>query len=123
MNDVLKRQIDDAAAVLGACTQLLPMLESAVVAVVKALQTGGMVAFCGNGGSASQAQHFAAELVARFRRERRAFRAVALTTDTSILTAVGNDYCFDKVFSRQVEALLRPGDVLIALSTSGQAAN
>jgi D-sedoheptulose 7-phosphate isomerase len=81
------------------------------------------VAFCGNGGSASQAQHFAAELVGRFRRERRAFRAIALTTDSSILTAVGNDFCFEEVFSRQVEALLSEGDVLVGLSTSGNSRN
>lgn len=123
MTEDMRQQIDDSVALLEACRGLLPKLASSVAAVVSALRGGGTVAFCGNGGSASQAQHFAAELVARFRRERRALRAIALTTDTSILTAVGNDYCFDQVFSRQVEALLEPGDVLIALSTSGQAAN
>jgi D-sedoheptulose 7-phosphate isomerase len=74
---------------------------------------------CGNGGSAADAQHFAAELVGRFTRERRAWPALALTTDTSILTAVGNDYGFDRVFARQVEAHGQPGDVLIGISTSG----
>jgi D-sedoheptulose 7-phosphate isomerase len=77
----------------------------------------------GNGGSASDAQHFAAELVGRFTRERRALAAVALTTDTSILTALANDYAFDRVFARQVEALGRPGDVALGISTSGASAN
>jgi D-sedoheptulose 7-phosphate isomerase len=78
---------------------------------------------CGNGGSASDAQHFAAEIVGRFERERRAYPAVALSTDTSILTAVGNDYGYDAVFARQVDGLGRPGDVLIGISTSGNSEN
>jgi D-sedoheptulose 7-phosphate isomerase len=84
-----------------------------------ALRGGRKVLVCGNGGSAADAQHFAAELVGRFTRERRAWPALALTTDTSILTAVGNDYGFDRVFARQVEAHGQPGDVLIGISTSG----
>jgi D-sedoheptulose 7-phosphate isomerase len=123
MDDDLKQQIEESTALLAACGGLLPTLRSAADVVVDALRAGGTVVFCGNGGSASQAQHFAAELVVRFRRERPAFRAIALTADTSILTAVGNDYCFERVFARQVEALLRSGDVLVALSTSGRAAN
>lgn len=123
MTEEFIEQIEASVALLANCRNLLPALKSSVAAVVSTLRAGGTVAFCGNGGSASQAQHFAAELVARFRRERRALRAIALTTDTSILTAVGNDYSFDQVFSRQVEALLRPGDALVALSTSGQATN
>jgi D-sedoheptulose 7-phosphate isomerase len=88
-------------------------------AVVKALGTGRKVLVCGNGGSAADAQHFVAELVGRFTRERRAWPALALTTDTSILTAIGNDYGFDRVFARQVEAHGQPGDVLVGISTSG----
>lgn len=87
------------------------------------LEMGGTIAFCGNGGSAADAQHLAAELVGRFLLERPAYAAIAFTTDTSILTAVGNDYGFDEVFARQAEALLGQGDVLIAMSTSGNAAN
>ncbi len=116
-------QIRDSADAIAACTALLPALEKAAEACIAALRSGGTIAFCGNGGSASQAQHFAAELVGRFRRERHAFSSIALTTDSSILTAIGNDYGFDQVFSRQVDGLLRPGDVLIGLSTSGGAAN
>ncbi len=87
------------------------------------LKTGGKIMFCGNGGSAADAQHLAAEFVGRFQIERRGLPAIALTTDTSILTAVGNDYGFDRIFARQVEALGRRGDVLIAFSTSGNSPN
>lgn len=87
------------------------------------LRAGRTVFSCGNGGSAADAQHFAAELVGRFVRERQAFPAVALTTDTSTLTAVANDYSYEQVFARQVEAHGRPGDLLIALSTSGNSPN
>ena len=88
-----------------------------------ALEGGNKLFFCGNGGSAADCQHLAAELVVRFTRERQGLPAIALTTDTSILTACGNDYGYDRVFSRQVEALGRIGDVLLAFSTSGNSAN
>lgn len=91
--------------------------------IIDALAKGNKVLVMGNGGSAADAQHLAAELVGRFLRERRALPAIALTTDSSILTAVGNDYGFDQVFSRQVEALAQPGDVVIGISTSGKSAN
>ena len=98
-----------------------------VVAVAAALQSafakGGKVLLFGNGGSALDAQHFAAELVGRFARERRALAAISLTTDTSILTSVANDYTYERVFARQVEALGRAGDVAIGISTSGASAN
>lgn len=110
----LKQQL---AAALG------PQIEQAIDMIVAALRGGGKVGLCGNGGSAADAQHIAGELVGRFRRERQGLSAVALTTDTSILTAVGNDYGFDQVFARQVEALFHSGDVLIAISTSGNAEN
>ena len=89
----------------------------------EALDAGNRVYVCGNGGSAADAQHIAGELAGRFRRDRRALPCVALTTDTSVLTAVGNDYDFERVFSRQVEALAVAGDVLWALSTSGNSPN
>ncbi|MCL4368716.1 MAG: D-sedoheptulose 7-phosphate isomerase [Actinobacteria bacterium] len=88
-----------------------------------AYRKGGKLIFCGNGGSAADAQHLAAELVGRLRTNRRALPAIALTTDTSILTAVGNDLGFDNIFARQVEALAGPNDVLIAISTSGRSEN
>src|SRR5262245_35294896 len=96
------------------------LLERAVDLVVDALATGRKVLLFGNGGSAADAQHIAAEFVGRFRRERQALAAIALTTDTSALTAIANDYGYDEVFARQVRALGGPGDVAIAISTSGR---
>lgn len=91
--------------------------------VASALRRGRKVLLCGNGGSAADAQHIAAELVGRFRRERRGLPAVALTADTSVVTALGNDYGFEEVFARQVDAAGQQGDVLVALSTSGNSRN
>lgn len=88
-----------------------------------ALGGGSTLFWCGNGGSAADSQHLAAELVGRFKKNRRALRSIALTTDSSVLTCVANDYSYDDIFSRQVEALGRPGDVLIGISTSGNSAN
>ena len=91
--------------------------------LAQALSDGRRVLSCGNGGSAADAQHFAAELIGRFEKERKALPAVALSTDTSALTAIGNDYGFDRVFSRQVEGLGQDGDILLAISTSGNSPN
>ena len=91
--------------------------------LAEGLRGGGKILFCGNGGSAADAQHLAAEFVNRFQRDRRALAGIALTTDTSILTSIGNDVGFDRIFSRQVEALARPGDILVAISTSGDSPN
>lgn len=91
--------------------------------LVDSLRAGGKILCFGNGGSAADSQHIAAELVSRFRRERRAFAALALTVDSSIMTSIGNDYSFELVFSRQLEALGRPGDVALAISTSGNSPN
>ena len=98
-------------------------IADAAARIASALASGGKVLVFGNGGSAADAQHFAAELVGRYKRERRAWPAVALTTDTSALTAIGNDYGFDEVFARQVRALAVSGDVVLALSTSGGSTN
>ena len=91
--------------------------------LLQCLLAGGKILVCGNGGSASDAQHFAAEIVGRFEKERRAFPAVALSTDTSILTAVGNDYGYKEIFARQVDGLGQPGDILLGISTSGYSKN
>ncbi len=96
-----------------------PALAQAAERLVEALSAGGMLLFFGNGGSAADAQHLAAEIVNRFRTERRALRALALTTDTSVLTSVANDDDYRRVFARQIEALGRPGDVAVGISTSG----
>lgn len=98
-------------------------VEEAAVALTRALSTGGKILIMGNGGSAADAQHIAAELVGRFKVERKALAAIALTTDSSILTAWSNDYSYDTVFSRQVEALARPGDIVWGISTSGNSRN
>ena len=90
---------------------------------VKALRNGNKILFCGNGGSAAEAQHLAAELVGKLNFDRPPLAALALTTDTSIITAIGNDYGFEEVFARQIQALGQPGDVLITLSTSGKSKN
>ena len=92
-------------------------------AITTALQQGGTIYLCGNGGSAADAQHIAGELVGRFTRERKALAAVALSTDTSVLTCIANDYSYEKVFARQAEALVRKDDILWAFSTSGTSAN
>jgi D-sedoheptulose 7-phosphate isomerase len=98
-------------------------LERIAGEIIRAVTHGGKVLWCGNGGSAADAQHMAAELVGRFRRERKGLASIALTTDTSILTAVGNDYGFEEVFRRQVEALCARGDVVVGISTSGNSRN
>ena len=111
--EVTRRAADTLPEAIEQCCQLL----------TGCLKAGGKILVAGNGGSAADAQHFAAELVGRFLRERRALAAIALTTDTSILTALSNDYGFDLVFARQVEALAHPGDVVVAISTSGNSLN
>jgi D-sedoheptulose 7-phosphate isomerase len=104
-------------------SSLLARLEEAVTACVQSIRAGGKLLLAGNGGSAADAQHIAGEFVSRFAFDRPGLAAVALTTDTSILTAIGNDYGYEKLFSRQVQALGRPGDVFIGYSTSGRSAN
>jgi D-sedoheptulose 7-phosphate isomerase len=98
-------------------------LEAIALAMAATLRAGGKILWCGNGGSAADSQHLAAEIVGRFRRERRGLPSVALTTDTSILTAVANDYGYEAVFSRQVEALGIAGDLLVGISSSGNSSN
>ena len=104
-------------------SDILEQIERIATVVKTALANGKKVLFCGNGGSAADSQHLAAEFVGRFQKERQGLPAIALTVDTSILTAVGNDYGFDKVFARQVEALGNEGDILIGISTSGTSRN
>jgi D-sedoheptulose 7-phosphate isomerase len=120
----IRDQFDEHSQVLAEAADRLPeVLEEVIGICDRCLKAGGRILVCGNGGSAADAQHLAAELVCRFRRDRGALRALALTTDTSALTAIANDYGFDRVFARQVEALAAPGDVLVAISTSGNSVN
>lgn len=102
---------------------LRPSIENVASTMVTCLRNSGKVMFCGNGGSAADAQHFAGEFVNRFLRERPAFAGLALTTDTSVITAIGNDYSFDEVFKKQVEGMGVQGDILVSLTTSGNSTN
>ena len=114
---------DSAAVKLEALETLAVPIAAAIDALFGALANGNKILACGNGGSAADAQHFAAELIGRFERERPGLPAIALTTDSSILTAIGNDYAFEQIFSKQVRALGQAGDVLLAISTSGNSVN
>ncbi|WP_251366972.1 phosphoheptose isomerase [Polynucleobacter sp. MG-Unter2-18] len=114
----------DSIAVKQEAEKILPeQVARGIVAMTDCLRAGGKVMACGNGGSAADAQHFAAELIGRFERERQELAAIALTTDTSILTAVGNDYSYDEIFSKQVRGLGKKSDILIGISTSGNSKN
>jgi len=112
-----------AATAERVAAELGPVMDRALEMVQGTVARGGTLFFCGNGGSAADAQHMATEYVVRYMRNRRAYPAIALTTDTSLLTAAGNDIGFENVFARQVEALARPGDLLIIHSTSGNSPN
>src|ERR1700730_18309786 len=105
--------------VVEAAKSLMPLLESIAEKISSKVLRGSTVFWCGNGGSAADAQHLASELVGRFNRERRPISSIALTTDSSALTSIGNDYSFKMVFSRQIEGLCRPLDVVVIISTSG----
>ena len=120
----IQQQFFDSADLKYAAAEILSKpIADAVNTVVGCITAGGKVLACGNGGSASDAQHFAAEFVGRFERERPGLAAIALTTDTSTLTSIANDYAFDQVFAKQVSALAQPHDVLLAISTSGNSPN
>ncbi len=114
---------ESAELKIQAATVLAQPIEDAVELMFTALSNGNKILACGNGGSAADCQHFAAELVGRFERERLPLPAMALTTDTSILTAIGNDYSYKEIFSKQVQAFGQSGDVLLAISTSGNSDN
>ena len=98
-------------------------IENSVTLITKSIKNGNKIILFGNGGSATDAQHMAAEFVGRFMKERKSFPAIALSTDSSIITAIGNDYSFERIFSRQTESLVKKGDVIIAISTSGNSKN
>jgi D-sedoheptulose 7-phosphate isomerase len=120
----IQQQFIDSADLKYQCAQsLAPLVESAIAAVLASVTGGGKVLSCGNGGSAADAQHFAAELVNRFERERPPLAAIALSTDTSALTSIANDYAYQQVFSKPLRAFGKRGDALLAISTSGNSAN
>jgi len=119
----LKSCLQEHIQVATKMQELLPLVKKAGDVCIDSLKNEGKILICGNGGSAADSQHIAAELSGRFKKERVALAGIALTTDTSALTAIGNDYGFEYVFSRQVEALAKKDDVLIAISTSGNSEN
>src|SRR4051812_36814033 len=123
MDDFVQRELVQRRSLLGGLDELTAEIAQSARWIVEALANGKKLLLCGNGGSAADAQHIAAEFVGCFIRQRRPLPAIALTTDTSILTSIGNDYGFEAVFQRQVAALAPPGDVLIAISTSGSSPN
>lgn len=123
LNPIIAERFTDHLDVFGKTMEQMDVIQLMAERCKEALKAGNKVLFCGNGGSAADAQHLAAELIGRFQKERRSLASIALTTDTSILTAVANDYGYDEVFARQVEGLGRSGDVLIGISTSGNSAN
>lgn len=123
MEERVIAHLNECLAVQRASLELAPRIASAGAMLAQAIADGGKILACGNGGSAADAQHFSAELLGRFERERPGMPAIALTTDTSTLTAVANDYGFEDVFAKQVAALGRADDALLAISTSGNSPN
>ncbi len=119
----LSQALHDHITTFQQLDTLLPQIEEAAQMLINCLENNGKILWCGNGGSAADCQHLAAELVGRFKRERRGLASIALTTDSSAMTAIANDYAYDQIFARQTEALCQPNDCLIGISTSGNSAN
>ena len=123
MKDDIQEIITSSSKTITSISNNLSEIESIVLKIISAIKNGNKIILFGNGGSAADAQHIAAELIGRFKLERKSFPALALTTDSSILTSLSNDYSFDTVFSRQCEGLVKDGDVIIGISTSGNSKN
>ena len=119
----LRAEWDEHVAVVTDAVALLPAVEDLAARITGSLERGGTVITFGNGGSAAEAQHFAGELLGRFRATRRPLRAIALSTDPSVVTCIANDFSYDDLFARQVEAMAGPGDVVVGISTSGRSEN
>ena len=123
LNPIIAERFSEHLDVFGKTMEQMSTIQEIAERCKIALHSGNKILFCGNGGSAADSQHLAAELIGRYKKERRSLASIALTTDTSILTAVANDYDYDAIFARQVEGLGRSGDVLIGISTSGNSKN
>lgn len=124
MLDMINRELEAHRKTIDRTIDvMIPQIEKASKIAIETLKHGNKILLCGNGGSASDAQHISAELTGRYKTERKGLAGIALTTDTSALTAISNDYGYDRVFDRQVEALAREGDLLIGISTSGNSVN
>ena len=122
IKSIIKRNLDIKNQILND-KNLISTIDHCIEVITNCFKNKNKLLFCGNGGSAADAQHFVAEFIGRFEKERDSIPAIALTTDTSIITAIGNDYGYEKVFSRQCEALVNPNDVVFAISTSGSSVN
>jgi D-sedoheptulose 7-phosphate isomerase len=121
--EYLEKMILEHQQMFAQLGQLIPTISQVADAMRSSITNGGKILLMGNGGSAADSQHIAAEIVGRYKKERRGLAAIALTTDTSILTSVGNDYGYDYIFARQIEALCRPGDIVFGITTSGNSKN
>ena len=119
----IQKSIQESTKTIQNVAKLAPQIQKTIALIIKCLSSGKKIVLFGNGGSAADAQHIAAELIGRFKLERKSYPALALTTDTSCITALSNDYSFDIVFSRQCESLVEKGDVVIGISTSGNSTN
>jgi D-sedoheptulose 7-phosphate isomerase len=122
-NEVTRSTLEEHYQALATLLEMTDKLEASVTYMRRVITNGGKIFTCGNGGSAADAQHFASELTGRFEKNRQGYAAIALTTDSSSLTAIGNDFGFEFIFSRQLQALAQTGDLLFAISTSGNSAN
>jgi len=123
MNEIIKKHIDEHQSVLSTLASLAPQIETVAKHMIQALQNGNTIFWCGNGGSASDAQHLAGELVGRFVGDRKALKSISLNADSAVMTCIVNDYGYEHIFSRQVEGLGVEGDVLVGITTSGNSEN
>jgi D-sedoheptulose 7-phosphate isomerase len=123
LENTLLEEYDDCISILIHSKQLLKQIIQSSRMILSSINQGKKIVSFGNGGSAADAQHFAAEFVGRFQKERKSLPAISFTTDTSIITSIGNDYSFDKIFERQCESLVKKGDIILAISTSGSSKN
>ena len=123
MNEIIKKHLDEHQTVLTTLESLAPQIETVAKHMIQALQNGNTIFWCGNGGSASDAQHLAGELVGRFVGDRKALKSISLNADSAVMTCIGNDYGYEHTFSRQVEGLGSEGDVLVGITTSGNSEN
>ena len=123
INNKIDQVFESSSNTILDSKKLSIQIENCINLIIKSIKKGNKIVIFGNGGSAADAQHMAAEFIGRFMKERKSFPAIALSTDSSIITAIGNDYSFEKIFSRQAESLVKKGDVVIAISTSGESKN
>ena len=123
LEEIIKQQIFKSSDVINNCNKNIPEIVESINEIIRCIERGNKLVIFGNGGSAADSQHMAAEFIGRYKLERRSFPAIALTTDSSILTSIGNDYSFSEVFSRQCESMVNAKDVVIGISTSGKSEN